>query len=239
MRPHRVTCLLLTGACLVALASVALPQSLPGSADLPDIPSPAVSASGVAPGAAYIRPRQQTELKDYVVNSFGPYPAAGAAMVAALDQIDSNPPEWRGGIGGYSRRFASDLGIEAVSTTTRHTLAAALREDIVYYRCVCAGLFPRLGHAFISTLTARRGASGHRVFSFSQLVAPYAGTMTAVYGWYPARFGAKDGLRIGNYNLLGEAGLNVGIEFFSGQRGLFSRLLPRNQTPAPASAAAH
>jgi hypothetical protein len=28
------------------------------------------------------------------------------------------------------------------------------------------------------------------------------GTMTAVYGWYPDRYGAKDALRLGNYNLL-------------------------------------
>ena len=59
-----------------------------------------------------------------------------------------------------------------------------------------------------STLTARRGEDGHRVFSLPALVAPYAGAATAVYGWYPNRFGAKDAFRMGNYSLLAFAGEN-------------------------------
>jgi hypothetical protein len=66
---------------------------------------------------------------------------------------------------------------------------------------------------------------GHRVFSFPALVAPYAGSFTAVYGWYPDRFGAKDAFRIGNYNLLAYAGGNVALEFlYSGPHSLLSRM---------------
>jgi hypothetical protein len=88
---------------------------------------------------------------------------------------------------GYSKRFGSDLAIEAVSTTTRYALSEAFREDALYYRCDCKGVLPRLSHAVISTLTARRGEDGRRVFSFPALIAPYAGSMTAVYAWYPSR----------------------------------------------------
>jgi hypothetical protein len=38
--------------------------------------------------------------------------------------------------------------------------------------------------------------------------------MTAVYGWYPIRFGAKDAFRMGNYNLLAYRGGNTVQEFF-------------------------
>lgn len=77
----------------------------------------------------------------------------------------------------------------------------------------------------ISTLTARRGEDGHRVFSFPALIAPYAGTMTAVYGWYPSRYGAKDALRIGNYNLLAYMGANIALEFlYSGPHSLVNRM---------------
>ena len=76
------------------------------------------------------------------------------------------------------------------------------------------GVLPRFGHAVLSTLTARRGDDGHRVFSFVTLVAPYAGTMTAVYGWYPARYDAMDAFRLGNYRLLGYVGQNLFLEFF-------------------------
>jgi hypothetical protein len=86
-------------------------------------------------------------------------------------------------------------------------------------------VFPRLRHAVISTLTARRGQDGHRVFSFPALVAPYAGTMTAVYGWYPHRYGAKDALRMGNYNLLEYLVGNIALEFlYSGPHSLRSRM---------------
>ena len=85
-----------------------------------------------------------------------------------------------------------------------------------------------------SALTARRGADGHRVFSIASLVAPYAGSMTAVYGWYPSRFGAKDALRIGSYNLLAYAGGNIALEFFySGPHSLLNRMHLNNAHGSP------
>ena len=83
----------------------------------------------------------------------------------------------------------------------------------------------QLAHAALSTLTARQGQDGHRVFSVPALLAPYAGSFTAVYGWYPDRFGAKDAFRIGNYTLLANVGGNIGLEFiYSGPHSLLSRL---------------
>ena len=58
-----------------------------------------------------------------------------------------------------------------------------------------------------SALTARRGEDGHREFSVSAFAAPYAGSMTAVYGWYPDRYGYKDASRMGTYTLLWNLGL--------------------------------
>ena len=156
---------------------------------------------------------------------FGPYPIVGAAVAAGINQADNAPPEWKQGAEGYGKRFASDFGIAAVTTTTRYALAQAFREDTLYYRCECKGVFPRLGHAMISTFTGRRGGDGHRAFSFSALVAPYAGTMTAVYAWYPGRYDAKDAFRMGNYNLLAYMGGNVALEFlYSGPHSLLSRM---------------
>ncbi len=80
-------------------------------------------------------------------------------------------------------------------------------------------------HALISSFTARRGLDGHRVLSAPALVAPYAGSFTAVYGWYPDRFGAKDAFRMGNYTLLVGIGENIAAEFiFNGRHSLFSSL---------------
>jgi hypothetical protein len=93
---------------------------------------------------------------------------------------------------------------------------------------------PRLRHALVSTLTARRGEDGHRVFSIPALVGPYVGSMTAMYGWYPSRFGAKDAFRTGNYSLLAYAGGDVALEFFYRRpNSLLSRMHLNNAHGAP------
>jgi len=110
-----------------------------------------------------------------------------------------------------------------VTTTTRYGMAAIFREDAAYYRCECTGFFHRFGHAVISTLTGRHGQDGHTTFSFSGLVSPYAGAMASL-AWYPDRFGVKDGFRMGNYNLLSQAGANLALEFiYGGPHTVFSR----------------
>jgi hypothetical protein len=173
---------------------------------------------------AYKRPTERAKLRSYLFDTFGPYPIAGAAIMGGFNQADKTPPEWGQGAEAYGERVGSNFGIEMVTTTTRYALAEAFHEDTLYYRCDCKGVFRRLGHAVISTVTARHGDDGHRRFSFPALVAPYAGSMTAVYGWYPNRYSAKDGLRMGNYALLAFAGGNIAREFiYGGPHTLFGR----------------
>jgi len=206
-------------------------QSLVNAADSSNS---VVNAPVVQTDLSYVRPTQKTKLHDYVFDAFGPYPIVGAAFAAGINQAYNTPPEWQQGAEGYSRRFASNFAIAGVSTTTRYALAEAFKEDTLYYRCDCKGVFPRLGHALISTLTARRGTDGHRVFSFPALVAPYAGTTTAVYAWYPGRYNAKDAFRMGNYTMLGYVGGNIALEFlYNGPHSLLSRVHLTNGYGAP------
>ena len=157
-----------------------------------------------------------------------------SAIAAGINQADKTPPEWGQGAEGYGKRFGSDFAIAGVTTTTRYALSRLFREDALYYRCACTGVFPRLRHAVISSFTARHGADGHSAFSFPAVVAPYAGTMTAVYGWYPARYGPKDAFRMGNYSLLGYIGSNLALEFFySGPHSLLGRMHLNNGHGAP------
>jgi hypothetical protein len=231
MKMHRITLLLLAIAGLAALPLMARAQTLV---------DPATSAGTVAittPAQldlTYTRPTQKTKLRNYFFDAFGPYPIVGAALAGGINQLQNTPPEWKQGAEGYGKRFGSDFGIAAVTTTTRYALAEAFKEDSLYYRCECKGVFPRLSHAVISTFTARRGEDGHRVFSIPALVAPYAGTMTAVYAWYPGRYDAKDALRMGNYSLLGYVGGNIALEFlYSGPHSLLSRMHLNNGHGAP------
>ena len=135
------------------------------------------SIAAAQPDLTYTRPTEKAKIQNYLFDAFGPYPAVGAAVAAGISQANNAPPEWKQGAEGYGKRFGSDFGIAATTTTTRYGLAKAFREDTLYYRCECKGVFPRLRHAVISTLSARRGEDGRRVFSLPALVAPYAGSI--------------------------------------------------------------
>ncbi len=228
---HLAMLLLLVSAIVAALSAQASSQSLTFEGD--SSTTGGITARGVL-NPTYVRPIQSTKLSNYVFDAFGPYPIAGAAFAAGIDQWTNAPPEWNQGVAGFSKRFGSDFAIAAVGTTTRYGLSEAFKEDTLYYRCECRGPFPRLRHAVISTFTGRRGEDGHRVFSFSALAAPYAGSMVAVYVWYPDRFDAKDAFRMGNYNLLRYAGGNIALEFFySGPHSLLKRMHLNNAHGSP------
>jgi hypothetical protein len=211
------------GLCVLGPASRA--QTVVASSALPSPTIDAPTEKAPQPDALYTRPTERMKLRAYWFDAYGPYPIVGAALIAGVHQAENTPPEWGQGADAFGKRYASNLAIAAVTTTTRYGLAEVFREDTVYYRCECKGIFRRFDHVMISTVTARRGEDGHRQLSFPAIVAPYAGTMTAVYAWYPARYGAKDALRMGNYNLLTFAGENFALEFlYGGPHTLFSRL---------------
>ena len=235
MKKRRIMLLLLAIANLAVLPALAKAQSPVdsgnSSSSTVDL---SVSTAAPLPDLTYIRPPETTKVRNYFFDAFGPYPIVGAAIAGGINQMQNTPPEWKQGGEAYGKRFGSDFGIAAVTTTTRYALSEALREDTLYYRCQCSGVLPRLKHAVISTFTARRGVDGHRVFSFPDLVAPYVGTMTAVYGWYPGRYDYKGAFRMGNYSLLGYVGANISLEFFySGPHSLLTRMHLNDSHGAP------
>jgi hypothetical protein len=224
-RSLQVVPLLIAIAGLGALAPQGRTQSAAaGSSSVLTAVSPAPTTHAQL-DFTYKRPTERVKLRNYFFDTFGPYPIAGAGILGAINQADKTPPEWGQGASAYGERVGSDFGIAMVTTGTRYGLAKAFGEDTIYYRCDCKGVLRRLEHAVISTVTARRGDDGHRRLSFPALIAPYAGTMTAVYGWYPSRYGVKDGLRMGNYALLAFVGGNIAKEFiYGGRHTLFSRI---------------
>jgi hypothetical protein len=230
----RVMVPVLIAAVLASMSTVTRSQSLSSSGD--SSANTGITLPEKPDYPAYVRPTPTIMVKHYAFDAFGPYALAFTAFTAGLDQATNTPPEWKQGFGGYAQRFGSDFGMGVVGTTARYGVAAAFREDTSYYRCACTGAFPRMGHALLSTLTARRGQDGHRVFSFPGLVAPYVGSMVGVYGWYPSRYGVKDALRMGNYSLLDSAGTNIALEFlYKGPYFLFSRVHLNHLPGAPDS----
>jgi len=237
MKMRRFTLLTLVIAGLAILPVLAKAQALVDSGDSSNsMVNVSVSTVNPQPVFPYGRPPETMKLHNYLFDAFGPYPIVGAGIAAGINQIQNTPPEWKQGADGYGERFGSDFAIAGVTTTTRYALSEAFHEDTLYYRCECKGKFRRFSHAVISTFTARRGDDGHRVFSFPDLVAPYAGTMTAVYGWYPGRYSYKDAFRMGNYSLLGYVGANISLEFlYSGPHSWLTRMHLNDTHGAPNS----
>jgi hypothetical protein len=201
-------------------------QSSSGTGTSPSASASQSSASShTQPGQTYQKPTNGAKFKSYIFDAFGPYAILGSAAAAGINQASGDkingtgsgtPPEWGGGAEAYFKRFGSNYGINITATTARYLMAEALGEDTIYYRCDCSGVSHRLVHALMSTVAARHGDDGRYRFSFSNLAAPYAGTMTAALGWYPSRYDPSDGFRMGNYLLATYAGLNVAKEFIYG-----------------------
>lgn len=231
MKMRGIMLLWLATAGLAVLPVLATAQALTDSTDSSGM---VASRAAPQPDLTYTRPTEKTKILNYLFDAYGPYPAAGAAFAAGISQAYDTPPEWKQGAEGYGKRFGSDFGIAVISTSARYGLAEAFREDTLYYQCGCKGVFPRLRHAVISTLSARRGEDGHRAFSFPALVAPYAGSMTAVYAWYPGRYSGKDAFRMGNYTMLGYVGGDIALEFLhGGPNSLLHRMHLDNGREAP------
>jgi len=233
MKSSQPFLLLLVLAGLVLFAPSSRAQAPAGagsgamSAFVGDAPSPKTSTTQL--NVTYRQPTEKTKFRNYIYDTFGPVPVAEAFLVAAGNQYEHTPPEWGQGFNAYMQRVGSNFGMGAVTTTTRYLMAEAFREDTIYYRCECAGFLRRFKHAMIATVAARHGEDGHWLFSFSAVGASYAGSMATVYGWYPSRYGAKDGLRMGTYNFLGYAGQNLFLEFiYGGPRTLFGHLRRQN-----------
>ena len=165
------------------------------------------------PHSGSVRPSASEAFHDFITSAVGPYSVALGAFTAAIHQATDDPPEWHQGAAALGKRFGSNMGISAVGSATRVGLGELFNQDTSFYRCKCKGVPRRLEHAAVSALIAHRRSSGDAVFSIPGLAAPYAATTTAVYAWYPARYGIKDALRMGNYNLLGTVGTNITFEF--------------------------
>ena len=128
MKTRRMMYMLLAIGALAASTTVANAQA---AADLGDSPGVALSlnATDSRPDLPYTRPTEKTKLENYFFDAYGPYPIAGAAIAAGINQYEGHPPEWGQDAAGYGQRFGSIFAITAVSTTTRYALAKAFHED--------------------------------------------------------------------------------------------------------------
>ena len=101
--------------CRSILLVTAVFGLLPGHAEAQLLAGSMVPAGTVAvtvstqPDLIYVRPTQKTKIRNYVFDTFGPYPIAGAAFAAGIGQAYNTPPEWRQGARGFIQAIWVEL----------------------------------------------------------------------------------------------------------------------------------
>lgn len=176
------------------------------------VADPAKDAAKTDPFDTYVFPTNRERFDRYVKDTVGPFRLARTAAAAGLDQWRDKPEEWGQGMKGYSKRFASSLGRNAIQQTITYGLDEALDQDSSFQRSNREGFFPRVKHAFLETVTSRT-KSGNRVLSAPRLAGVYGSSVIATETWYPERYSYKDGLRIGTGTLITGFGINLVREF--------------------------
>ncbi len=129
-------------------------------------------------------------------------PAAvfGAAGPALGAQIGNSPPEWGGGIKGYSRRLASEFGNNVITNSIQSGLAALIKHEPRYVRSAKKGFLRRTGHALAFVFVTYNDDGKVRP-AIANLVADYGGAFAQI-AWYPSRYTVRgDGVRFGNLAL--------------------------------------
>ena len=186
-------------------------KDAPATADQPE------TADAVKPDPdpykLYVFPTHRERFDRYVKDTVGPLRLARMTVGAGLDQWRDTPEEWGQGMKGYGRRFASSFGRNLVQQSVTYGLDEALGQDSGFQRSRKEGVFPRVKHAFLETITSRT-KSGNRVLSAPRLAGVYTGAIVATETWYPERYSYKDGLRMGTGTLITNFGINLVREFF-------------------------
>ena len=100
------------------------------------------------------------------------YPLYG--FVAGVAHARNDPPEWGGGIKGYTKRYSAALTDNTIcSMVGTGLLPALLKQDPRYYQGLRTGILSRFGYAAKASVVTRSRITGHPQFNVSEV----AGTL--------------------------------------------------------------
>jgi hypothetical protein len=160
----------------------------------------------------FVFPTHRERFNRYVKSTVGPFRLAWTVGAAGIDQWRDHPEEWGQGMKGFGRRYASNLGQNAIQQTVTYGLDEAFGLDTGFRKSTRDGFGARVKDALLQNITSRT-KSGKRVISVPRFAGAYTGAIVSRETWYPDRYSYKDGLRAGTGNLLTGFGLNLVREF--------------------------
>ena len=111
------------------------------------------------------------------------YGTAEGLAFAGVDQARNRPSEWGGGMTGYEKRAASNVGEFIIQESVTEGLAAALKHPLDYTRCQCTGTAARIGHALLGGV-ADEEPGGAYAFAIPRIAGAYTGAF-AQASWRP------------------------------------------------------
>ncbi len=173
----------------------------------------AAGLSAQTPIAAYA-PLTSSQRWDHYLHQTLLSPGIYLASLAAAggSQLAKDPPEWRQGVEGYSKRAGSLLATFSIQASVQEGAAAALRYDPRHLRCECHGFGRRLAHGLLWSFLTKND-EGQTRFNFPVVGGAYAAGMIPML-WYPDRYSPlKDGFRRGSQQLGFSVGANLIVEF--------------------------
>jgi len=168
--------------------------------------------------------------------TFDPGTAAGAALGAALSQIDNDNPKYGHGAGPYGQRFGAALAdITTQNFFSDAVLASLLHEDPRYFRRGPEfGVWYRVGYA-LSRIVVTRTDAGKQRFNYSGVLGMSMGIGLS-NAYYPDRSvnGEEVASRFGT-SLIANAMANLLPEFWPDFRQKFFHRKPHPPISTPAS----
>jgi len=100
------------------------------------------------------------------------YPLYG--FVAGVAQARNDPPEWAGGIKGYTKRYSAALTDNTIcSMVGTGLLPALLKQDPRYYQGRRTGILSRLGYAAKASVVTKSRITGHPQFNVSEVAGTF------------------------------------------------------------------
>jgi hypothetical protein len=118
---------------------------------------------------------------------FGRDLAYGAVVglgYAAVDQAFNSPPQWGGGMAGYGRRAASNVGEFVIQESVTEGLAAAMKRPLDYQRCQCTETKQRVWSAVEQSFTDKMPDGSYQV-AWPRIIGSYVGA-AAQATWRPS-----------------------------------------------------
>ena len=100
------------------------------------------------------------------------YPLYG--FVAGVAHARNDPPEWGGGIKGYTKRYSAALTDNTIcSMVGTGLLPALLKQDPRYYQGQRTGILSRFGYAAKASVVTKSRITGQPQFNVSEVAATF------------------------------------------------------------------